>query len=173
MPQPPVADSALSRPHWRRRPESSRISEEPSPSPPPSEDLQQPLLVPQQQVPNCLDDKYPVGTRVETRWGDDPTWWPGVVVHSDIYSPRSSAEWLKRDRRVRILYDGADIWGTQPYVHLLSMWGDSIRLEGGLLPSAPAETVPNIPPPAKPPAPPPAQGTRRSSRLAKSTVDSN
>ena len=160
----------MTRAHWRRYPASSKSTEElPPSSPHPRAIAPPPPLVPPVQVPNCLDDKYPVGTRIEARWGAEPTWWSGVVVHSDIYSPRNSSDWFKRDRRIHVLYDNPDTWGSKPYVHLLASWEDAIRVEEGSSPPPAPASVPNIPPPSKASVQPRPQGTRRSSRLATSS----
>ena len=157
---PEVKDKAKAVPHFRHHPQRSSV-DEPAAAAPSTAPLPTPAAAAPQ--PRDISDRFPVHTRVEVQWLPDPTWWPGVVVKSRVYSPHDANLWYKRDRRVEVLYDEPETWGAVPYIHDLGDDRFLFRVPVGAPPPPTVEPV--VPtPPAPPPSPP--RGTRRSSRLA-------
>ena len=157
-PPPKLSQSASRLPHFRH---SSRQTVDDPPAAPPAASPSPESPPPPVHVSRDLADRFPVKTRLEVQWLPDPTWWPGTVVKSRVYTPHDPTLWYKRDRRIEVLYDNPDLWGHTPYIHDLADDAFAFRTLGDS-PSPAPEPIFSAPPP--PPAPPP-QGTRRSARL--------
>ena len=171
---PSIPEATKARPHFRYRSHSQRASAPPAAAPVQPEVIEPQEVLPPQ--PRDLTDRFPKGSRVETRWGADPTWWPGVVTHTRIFSPRKIEQWHRRDRHIYVLYDNPELWGKEPFEHALGEF--EVRFQAGHEPPAAAQPIEPIEPSAPPgksapllaPQPPkaparPAKGSRQSPRL--------